>query len=666
MPFPRSAAAAVLCCVGAATAALPAAAATSCANYSLVSDVGLVATGSLIKQVTAATTAECCGACTDEPACKAFTFSPEHKTCRLTATPTEHGPVPGVISGLNGARTPTPAPTPPTPPPAPTPPPGVCVPVARPPAPAPSTIPLAQRPNFVTLLVDDLGYDDLRSHDGAAGVAPFTPHAEALLAGGVRLGRHHAYMWCSPTRRSFLTGRFPVHITGLQADTNTNLTPLQFTLLSEKLAAAEYESHFIGKGHLGWHTTDHLLVNRGFHSHVGYLGGSQSYVCGVQDKSGRAGCDVSVGKHDMWHNATPGFDIAPEIAYSTNWYTQYAIERIERRNASRPLWLHVAYQAMHGGSFREDVMPWETLPNGTGFRNPDYGNALRALDDGIGNITAALKAAGMWENTLMVVVADNGGDNPGGAASNWPLVGRKCLSWEGGTRVYGLATGGLIPAARHGSSTSQLMHISDWHVTFSTLAGVDPRDDWRDPATGITHPLDGVDVMPALLDADGAAATREWLPTTHKSLLWDQSATSGRMWKLIQGNETQAKRFHENGSTYNDPHNPCLLPVWNQFDCTNSVGQGGGGGRQSCVVCTDAQPCLFDVLADEGETTNVARQPEFASVVRTMQAKLATYATPYVPRTLTPNNLACYNCSFDPDVLWRNFTGPGCIAKTAA
>ena len=38
--------------------------------------------------------------------------------------------------------------------------------------------------------------------------------------------------------------------------------------------AGGYASHFIGKGHLGWQTTDHLLVNRGFDSHVGCLGGS--------------------------------------------------------------------------------------------------------------------------------------------------------------------------------------------------------------------------------------------------------------------------------------------------------------------------------------------------------------------------------------------------------
>jgi arylsulfatase A-like enzyme len=113
----------------------------------------------------------------------------------------------------------------------------------------------------VTLLIDDLGFDDLRSHDLAPWSKPITPHAEQLMREGVRLNRHHTYMWCSPTRRSFMTGRYPVHITGMQAEINTNLTPLQFTILGEKLAAAEYESHFVGKGHMGWHTTDHLLVN---------------------------------------------------------------------------------------------------------------------------------------------------------------------------------------------------------------------------------------------------------------------------------------------------------------------------------------------------------------------------------------------------------------------
>ena len=53
------------------------------------------------------------------------------------------------------------------------------------------------------------------------------------------------YMWCSPTRRSFITGRYLTSITGEQAGTHTNLTPLQFSILPEKLKAANFESRKI-------------------------------------------------------------------------------------------------------------------------------------------------------------------------------------------------------------------------------------------------------------------------------------------------------------------------------------------------------------------------------------------------------------------------------------
>ena len=244
---------------------------------------------------------------------------------------------------------------------------------------------------------------------------------------------------------------------------------------------------------MGWHTTDHLLVNRGFHSHVGYLGGSQSYMCGTNTQDTTCAANWSF-QHDMWHNETPGFDVVPLIRYSTDFYTRYAVERIEQRNTSVPLWLHVAMQAMHSGAHRGDAPPAEALPNGTGYRDASYGNALRSLDIGIGKITASLKANNLWDNTLLFVIADNGGDNPGGHASNYPLMGRKCLSWEGGTRVYALASGGLIPAGRRGGSTDQLMHIADWYATFSTLAGVDPSDVWVDANTSLAHDIDGVNV----------------------------------------------------------------------------------------------------------------------------------------------------------------------------
>jgi hypothetical protein len=93
------------------------------------------------------------------------------------------------------------------------------------------------------------------------------------------------------------------------------------TILSEKLAAAEYESWFIGKGHLGYQTTDHLPINRGFASHLGYLAGGEQYSWG-DPYSGGGGANASNKHHDMWLDHGPAVKLVPEICYSTNFYAE--------------------------------------------------------------------------------------------------------------------------------------------------------------------------------------------------------------------------------------------------------------------------------------------------------------------------------------------------------
>ena len=71
-----------------------------------------------------------------------------------------------------------------------------------------------------------------------------TPTLGALAREGVTLMHMHTYMYCSPTRRSILSGRLPVHITGVQAGPCSNYLPLQMTLLPAKLkiAGCEFDS----------------------------------------------------------------------------------------------------------------------------------------------------------------------------------------------------------------------------------------------------------------------------------------------------------------------------------------------------------------------------------------------------------------------------------------
>jgi arylsulfatase A-like enzyme len=106
-----------------------------------------------------------------------------------------------------------------------------------------------------------------------------------------------------------------------------------------------------------------------------------------------------------------------------------------------------------------------------------YANMLDMLDSGVYNVTTAWRDAGLWDNTLMLFTADNGGIGPEGVGgNNHPLRGHKHDAWEGGTRATAFIVGGLVPQALRGTNSSSIISIVDWYATLSTLAGVDPSD----------------------------------------------------------------------------------------------------------------------------------------------------------------------------------------------
>jgi arylsulfatase A-like enzyme len=157
---------------------------------------------------------------------------------------------------------------------------------------------------------------------------------------------------------------------------------------------------------------------------------------------------------------------------------------------------------------------------------------VTALDDAVANVTSALRRTGLYRDTLIVFLSDNGGAERG---SNWPLRGKKNSIYEGGTRTVAFVHGPrLVKAHRRGFVSRGLVHLVDWYPTLLSLAGgcdnaagdggqsaaanglpspADKREDEEEPP----RPLDGLNQADYLL-ADGSAPRTELIYNINDAL----------------------------------------------------------------------------------------------------------------------------------------------------
>jgi arylsulfatase A-like enzyme len=253
--------------------------------------------------------------------------SPDDTTCRLKneskpQTVSKKCNASGYIAG----RAPTPAlPTPGAPSPPPTP----FVPKpTKPPTPAP-------RPHFVAVLQDDLGFDDISFHGNDAN-NDVSGNITALAKSGVILNRHYVHWHCSPTRRSFLTSRLPIHhsekLSGITDDID-----LRWTTIGQKLNSVGYASYWFGKGHTGYKSVHHLPTGLGFLNFTGYLGGAESYY-----------------GPSRWEDGLP----LTSKEYSCDLYGGKVLDILQQHDPKTPLFLYLPWQNVHE--------PYQDPPNWTG------------------------------------------------------------------------------------------------------------------------------------------------------------------------------------------------------------------------------------------------------------------------------------------------------------
>ena len=292
-----------------------------------------------------------------------------------------------------------------------------------------------KKPNIVLLFIDDYGWSDIEYRNPIFK----TPNLNQFKKESLEFTR--AYIptpTCSPSRLSLLTGKEAVrlemsrHIPEekdfINDDYNVwskdpmqrpsrNYLPLEEVTYAEKLKEYGYYNMFIGKWHLG--KGKHYPENQGFDKTFGTTdnGHPKSYYYPFFKK----GDPKEFQKHYK------------EGDYLTDVLTDGAVDFISNYDKEQPFMLSFWYYSVHGPSVgRKDLLK-KYQDAGLKGKYAHHAAMVEAMDESVGRVRKAIKAKGIEDNTVIIVLSDQGG-----AYTNAPLTGGKKggnALGEGGARV---------------------------------------------------------------------------------------------------------------------------------------------------------------------------------------------------------------------------------------
>lgn len=375
-----------------------------------------------------------------------------------------------------------------------------------------------RRPNFLFILLDDMGWRDLTCYGSSFYE---TPNIDRLARAGMRFTEAYAACpVCSPTRASILSGKYPArvgvtHYIGghdhgkLLEVPYTHHLPLAEKSLARALADGGYQTWHLGKWHLG--EEPYWPRRHGFHVNIG-------------------GCDWGhprKGYFSPW--GIPTLSESPAGTYLTDRLADEAIRLLET-NGGRPffmnLWLYQVHTPIQAKP--EIVAKYETkarrlrldgveaIVEGEPFpcahkrhlrvqrrvvqSDPVYAAMIESVDENIGRVLGALEATGQAGNTIVIFTSDNGGlaTSEGSPTCNHPLAEGKGWMYEGGTREPLLV---YWPGVTPPDSVCEVPVTStDFYPTLLEMAGL--------PLLPEQH-VDGVSLVPLL--RGGGSLDREAL-----------------------------------------------------------------------------------------------------------------------------------------------------------
>ncbi len=333
---------------------------------------------------------------------------------------------------------------------------------------SPSAPAQTRKPNVIVILADDLGYGDTAVYGSKIAK---TPNIDALAESGIRFTDGYVTNpVCAPSRAGLMTGRyqqrFGYEFNPAGRDRSGGMSLHEITI-AQIMKSAGYVTGAIGKWHLG-EPAGYYPTDRGFDYFFGTESGSD-YIIDPQpgdEYIGPGGKDIVVPAAGL--SAMPDGDRLEALLerirvrhpimrngkvvrvdeYMTDAFTKEAVDFINR-NRSHPFFLYLAQHAPHTPL----QAPEKYIDRFRDVKDPAkrvHAAMVAALDDSVGSVIATLRKDGLYDDTLVFFLSDNG--CPGyvhGACSNAPLSGYKRWLAEGGVRIpYIVSWPNHLPAGR--------------------------------------------------------------------------------------------------------------------------------------------------------------------------------------------------------------------------
>ena len=283
-----------------------------------------------------------------------------------------------------------------------------------------------EKPNFIVIFADDLGYGDL----GVFGHPTIkTPNLDKMAFEGQKWTNFYvAAPVCTPSRAALLTGRLPVRsgMTRVLFPGDSIGLPQEEITIAKALKENGYKTAAIGKWHLGNENNNSAPTDKGYEIDIASLG--KNPLGGGAPRTYFS----PYGFPDQIENG-------PEGEYLPERLAEEAVTQIKNED-NRPFFLMLSHYLVHTPlqAKEEMVEKWKMVPVDGGQNNPVYASMVESLDNSVGVVMDALRETGQMDNTVIIFCSDNGGlevTGPYDATDNDPLKGQKGQHYEGGIRI---------------------------------------------------------------------------------------------------------------------------------------------------------------------------------------------------------------------------------------